>query len=237
MLIVPALVGAGRAGFAPVHAALAATLLAGWLWFNAAGLAARAVRRSRYAAPLLVYGAAAAACGAVALWLRPSLLAWLVLFVPLAAVSLLHSWRRADRALSNDAATIAAACLFAAVMYDAARPGAARAEWEAMGWVVVALFAYFFGTALYVKTVIRERANPAYHRLSVGYHAAWAAFWAGSGLAGVPAGAGTRVALSAFFAVLTARAALMAGRRVRPLYVGLGEIVASVAVTAIALTW
>ena len=76
----------------------------------------------------------------------------------------------------------------------------------------VLCLAYFLGTVLFVKTMIRERGNPAYRRWSVGYHllalapAAWASPWA-----------------TVLFAWLLVRAMLLPGRRLNPMRVGLIE--------------
>ncbi len=238
MLAVPALVGMIRGGPEAVHALLLPAWLAAYLAFAAAGNALHARRRPTTFAPLLTYGGIALVLGIGALALRPELLVWAVAFAPLALVSLGASAARADRSLLNDAVTILAACLFALVAYQASG-GALPPDPEGvvMAWVAAALFAYFFGTAFYVKTVIRERGNPAFHRLSVGYHAAWTLFWAGSGSLGVPIGPPTQVGVTVFFAVLTVRAAVLAGRSLRPLHVGLGEIVASLVLGGLALTW
>lgn len=238
ILAVPALVGMARGGPAPVHALLLPAWVAAYLAFMAAGHAVRLRRRSAPPAPLLTFGAIALVLGLAALALRPELLWWAAVFAPLAVVSLGASALRADRSLLNDAVTILAACLFAGVAYQAGGgPPPPQTEGLTMAWVTVALFAYFFGTAFYVKTVIRERGNILYHRLSVGYHAAWTLFWAASGGLGVPLGTATRVGLALFFAALTLRAGLLAGRSLRPLHVGLGEILASTILLGITIAW
>ncbi len=255
MLAVPALVGTVRGGPAPIHATLLVAWLLGYLAFAAAGTMLHGGRRAVRASlvPLVTYGSAALGLGAWLLLRRPDLALWAPVFVPLVLVSLGCSLRRADRSLLNDAVTILAACLFAGVAFQAgtsapAGDGTGWAVWShvdlwrsadgaVMAWVIVALFAYFFGTALYVKTVIRERTNPSYHRASVAYHAAWTVAWALSGSVGVPMSTGTRVGFTALFAVLTSRAAVLAGRSVRPLFVGLGEIAASAAMLVLTLTW
>ncbi|MCA0435666.1 MAG: YwiC-like family protein [Actinobacteria bacterium] len=243
MLLVPAVVGAVRGGFDGLQLVLAVGVLTAYGAVNAAGLAVRARDRRRYLRPVLTYGGLAALCGIVALVAHPALLVWLSAYLPLGLVAGFLTWRRRERSLLNDAVTILAACLVAGVMFqagpgrDGLDPLGSLAQWQQMAWVVVALFAYFFGTALYVKTVIRERTNPAYHRASVGYHAGWAVFWALSGLVGVPVGAATRVGLVVLFLLLTARAKVMAGRRVKPLYVGLGEIGFSALIAVLTILW
>lgn len=243
MLLVPAIVGAARAGFDWLQGVLLLAMLAAYGLFNAAGLAVRARHRGRLVRPITTYGGIAAVLGVVALVTHPALLLWLTLYLPLGLVTGYLTWRRRERSLLNDGTTILAACAFAGVMFQAGpgRQGLATlewlGEWRVMLWVIVALFAYFFGTALYVKTMIRERTNETYHRASVWYHAAWAAFWAISGSIGVSVGAATRIGLVVAFLLLTARAKVMAGRRVKPLYIGLGEIGFSLLMAVLAITW
>ncbi|QQS00074.1 MAG: YwiC-like family protein [Austwickia sp.] len=243
MLLVPALVGAVRGGLDWLQLVLGGAMLAAYGAANAASLAVRARARRRYLRPITTYAGVAAALGLVAVLVHPALLMWLSAYLPLGLLTGYLTWRRRERSLLNDATTILAACLFAGVMFQAgpARRGlatlAAFAEWRVMVWVIVALFAYFFGTALYVKTVIRERTNPRYHRASVTYHAGWAVFWALAGVFGIPVGPWTQVGLVVLFVLLTARAKVMAGRRVKPLYVGLGEIAFSAAIALITILW
>lgn len=242
MLVVPALVGAWRGGFAWLQLVLAVAMLAAYGVANAGGLAVRARNPARYLRPIATYGAVACVFALAAVVVQPTLLAWLVGFLPLGFLTAVFTWRRRERSLFNDAATMLAACLFAGVTYQAGSghgSGAGRAlgGWPVMAWVIVALFAYFFGTALYVKTVIRERHNLGFHRVSVGYHAAWAAFWALSALVGVPIRGWTAAALAILFVALTARAKVMAGRRVKPLYVGLGEIGFSAVLAVVLILW
>ena len=90
------------------------------------------------------------------------------------------------------------------------------------------MLAYFFGTALYVKTMIRDRGDRRRFTESVGYHAlvcapafAWSP-WVG-----------------ALFVALAARAVVVPLRwpRATPRAVGLGEVGASLALTvALVLT-
>lgn len=243
MLAVPALVGAVRGGLDWVQLVLTMAMFAAYGVFNAAGLLVRARDRGRYRRPIATYGGIAAALGLIAVTAQPALLMWLSGYLPLGLLSAYLTWRRRERSLLNDAATILAACLFAGVLFQAgpATRGlgmlALLHEWHVMAWVVVALFAYFFGTALYVKTLIRERGNPAYHRASVAYHAGWTLVWALAGPVGVPVGTGTQVGLVVLFALLTVRAWVMAGRKVKPLYVGLGEIGFSVVTALLVIVW
>ncbi|HYO86093.1 MAG TPA: YwiC-like family protein [Dermatophilaceae bacterium] len=238
MLAVPFLTGVVRGGPIWAHLLLLVCWLVGYFAFFAAGQWLRSRRSTRLRTPVLVYGLATLAFGAPLVAMRPDLLVWGAVYLPLAAISLGFSARRDDRALLNDAATIIAACLMTPVAYQLGQgsvPWSDSLDWHRVWWATVALLCYFFGTSLYVKTVIRERTNAAYHRASVGYHAAVVLFWAIAGWWGAPIRAPVWCTLLGFFAVMTIRAAVMAGRRVKPMSVGLGELAASTVLLAVVL--
>ena len=97
-------------------------------------------------------------------------------------------------------------------------------DW-ARAWTLTAvLAAYYVGTLVYVKTMIRERESRPHFVLSVGYHViatvamAWVSWW-----------------LVGLFALLALRAAVLPGRGLSPKQVGIGEIVANTAVVVLAL--
>lgn len=196
--------------------------------------------------PLIGYAALAAVLGVVVMATSTHLVVWLPGYAVLAAASLWFSSRRRDRALANDAVTMLGACLFCLVTYQAGF-GSADAAWSSRPAadhavaVAVLCFGYFFGTALYVKTLIRERTSAAYRQASIGYHAAWTLLWTAAALLpSAPVSAGVSAMgwpVAAFFAVLTARAAALAGRRIRPMHVGLGEIAACVVLLILVARW
>lgn len=245
MLAVPYLAGVITSGGSWRQLPLGLFWLAGYLAFYAAGVWIRSSRKPRYRPPVLAYGGIAAVLALVVVLTSPGLLVWVPAYAALAAVSLWFSSRRNERALINDAVTMLAACLFVLVTYQAAAAGAAwSAAWPdtnpgraAAVAAAVLCYGYFLGTALYVKTLIRERTSAVYHRASGGYHLAWALGWALAGLMKVPGVGAMGWPVAAFFAVLTARAAAMAGRRVPPLFVGLGEIGASLVLLGLVALW
>lgn len=230
MLLAPTLLGALEGGARPVHLLLGLAWFVAYLAFFATGLWLRARRRPRYRPPVLAYGAATVVLGGGLLALEPRLVGWGVLYAPLLVVSLAYSWHRRDRALGNDLVTVVAACLMAVVAYGlgtrvapdgALPPGAASGE----AWTLAAvLLAYFFGTVLYVKTMIRERDNAAMHTASAAYHAAVAlAAWV------APLGWPVPVVLT-----LVAVRAVVVPRRwpgASPRALGVGEIVATTALS------
>jgi hypothetical protein len=154
------------------------------------------------------------------LLIRPDLAWWGLLFAPLLLAGLWFAARRQDRSLAGGLATILAACLMAPVAFDAGD----GSDWPRAWALATVLAGYFVGTLFYVKTMIRERDSRAYYRLSVGYHLivavamAWASWW-----------------LAGLFALLAVRAAVLPGRGLSPKKVGIGEILANVAVVVVAL--
>lgn len=220
MLATPLLVGALAAGPVWAHLPLAAFWFAGYLAFFATGLWLRSGRRARYLPPVRAYAVLAAVLGALVLVLRPDLLRWAPLFVLPLGVGLAAAAARRDRSLPSGLATTVGSSLMTLVAYDTG----GGEDWTRAWLLAAVLAAYFAGTVFYVKTVIRERGERAWYRLSVGYH-----------LLATVAVAPVSWPLAAVFALLTARAALVPRTAATPRQVGLGEVAATVAVAAVAL--
>jgi len=242
MLIVPLIVGAvlrlrtGESG--DYLAPLALTWLAGYFTFNATSLWLKAApaRRSRYARPIVVYGAIAAVAGVATLLTAGWGVAWWVLpFAPLLSGALLLAARRHDRALLSGFLTVFAASLLVLVARFPILPDAGTApdaHRVVAAWFLV--FAYFFGTVLYVKTMIRERGEPAWLATSIAWHVAFTL------VSGVLAALGHASWLwPVLFVLTTVRAVLMprlaSRRHITPLIVGLPEVGFSAVVLIAAL--
>ncbi len=225
MLATPLLVGVLASRPAWVHLPLTAFWFVGYFAFFAAGLWLKAPprRRPSLARPLVTYAVGSAVLGGLTLALRPGLIAWAPLFVLPLAIGLWSSWRRDERSLLSGVSTSAGSCLMSVVAYDAGGGTDTRRAWILAG----VLAAYFVGTVLYVKTMIRERDEPAHHWLSMMGHAA-------ATIAMAPVSGW----LVLVFTVLTIRAAIVPAFRLTPKVVGIGEIVSTVAValTALAVT-
>lgn len=237
MLLLPFVVGTVRgvqdAGFRPVTLALGALWLAGYLAYFAGGLWLKSRRRSRYRRPMLTYAAVAAALGLVVLLLDPPLAVWAPTFLPFLALGLWASAQRTERSVAAGGAMTVAASLMTVVAYAACRPpGASALAVPAVVWLVAGLLlAYLFGTVLYVKTMIRERGVRAYVVASVAYHAAVTVAAAVLAVVHDPSWWWA----TAFLAAATARAAVLPGRALSPRAVGIGEIVATLLLAAVAL--
>lgn len=239
MLALPVFTGATlrlREGPLPSHVWwLAACWVAGYLCFQAATILAKSppARRAAfrpalftYAVLTIVFGLATLASGGLAV------LGWLVAFAPLVAGALVLAAGRRDRSLGSGALTVAIASLMTLVTrFDSPQQLAAVLGSPAATTALAAtglVFAYLFGTVLYVKTMIRQRGDARWRAASAGWHAA-------ATLATVPAVIDGVLgwAWPAFFLTTLARALAMPvialRRPVRPITVGLVEIVFSVA--------
>ncbi len=227
MLASPLLVGILASGVAWVQLPLAALWFVGYFAFFATSLWLRARRRARWFPPVRAYGLATLGLGAVVLVMQPSLARWAPLFVAPLGVGLYAASRRRDRALVAGLATTAGSALMTVVAYDAG-PGP---DLERAWTLALVQLLYFAGTVFYVKTVIRERDNPAYRWLSAGHHLlALVTVWLV-----VPAVLGPAWPLVGVFAVLLLRSVVVPPLRPSPKQAGIGEIVltAAVAVTSL----
>ncbi|MFN8196251.1 MAG: YwiC-like family protein [Nocardioidaceae bacterium] len=221
MLASPLLVGVIAGGWAWVDLPLAAFWFVGYFAFFATGLWLKAGRRTKWLPPVRAYGVAAVLLGGLVAVLRPDLLPWAPAFVLPLGVGLRAAAHRRERDLLAGLATVAGSSLMTVVAFDA---GADSADLT-RGWLLgLVQLLYFAGTVFYVKTVIRERDNPVFLRLSIGLHAVAAlALWPVSPW------------LTAVFALLTLRAAAVPPRRPTPRQVGIGEILSTVVVAVVSL--
>jgi len=182
MLILPFLLGMFAAGPAWPHA----PLFAGWLlvylfsfpllqWIKTGN-------KKVYAKPAIVYGTLLVPAGIAVAALKPDLFRYAPLLVPLFLINVYYARRNRERDLANDLAAVLLFCLMVFVAYDAGGGVDRRLAAE----LFALSFFYFTGTVFYVKTMIREKNNPLYYRLSVGYHLALlaaGAFWLPAGMA------------------------------------------------------
>lgn len=145
------------------------------LWFKARNPR----RKAEYLRPMLTYGAIAAVAGVAVLFMKPSMLWWVPVFVPLVTWAFVEIFRRRPRSLSSGISTTLASSLMIPVMVSAASAELPEfftefsSEHSAeVALVTLAVAAYFVGTIPYVKTLIRERGNQSFLRNSVATHAA-----------------------------------------------------------------
>lgn len=223
MLTAPLLTGILASEPRWVHLPLTGFWFTGYFAFFATTLWLKARRRPRYRTPMLTYAASSTVLGLLTLAMQPGLLRWAPLFLVPLGVGLTASLVRDERSLWSGVSTTAGSCLMTLVAYDAG----GGTNWT-RAWILTGvLAAYFAGTVLYVKSMIRERGEPAYHWLSMMGHSAatvamiWVSPW-----------------LVAVFAVLTIRAAVVPVFGFTAKQIGFGEIASTlvVAVTALLVT-
>lgn len=211
MLLLPWLAGVLIAGFRWPQVPLLVAWLTGYLFSYYLLLAVKTRRPGRVRAQLWLYGPPTVLLGALVVILRPQVLWYAPAYALLLAVNLGYAARRDERALLNDLASVVQSCLMVFVVATVA--GVPPPE---LLVAFVALAAYFTGTVLHVKTMIRERGNPRYRWASIIYHGLVAAgmIW-------------VSVPVAVVFGALLVRAWVLPGRRVTPLRLGMLEIVAS----------
>lgn len=239
MLVVPWLLGftaVVRTG-GPVASSL--LLLAAWMVgyfaFFAISQWLRSRLKKRFFPAVRAYAVAAGVLGVGLLLLRPEWLSWGIVFAPLVAASLWLSWRRRDRSLLSGALTVAAASLLPMVMTsDGLWPWTVP---PMMVGVSLICFGYFFGTVLYVKTIIRERGSRGWVTASVAWHlVCMLASFALPQTLPIPL-------IASFFALMAARAWLvpffgpLRGRNFTAKSVGMGEFAATLLLLAVLLTF
>ncbi|MEU4782198.1 YwiC-like family protein [Micromonospora sp. NPDC023633] len=217
MLLLPVLAALTVTGPHPLHLPLLGAALAGYP-LSYFGLQAVKTGRFRRVRPQLVgYGLATVALAAPVLVARPATLAYAPLYAVLAAVNAGYArWRR-DRAFVNDLAFVTQCGLLGLVVATVA-----GVPWTRVAGVTVVALGYLVGTVLHVKTMIRERDSVRYRWASWTFHA----------VAAVAAVLWASVPVAVVFAVLLARAVMLAGRRVTPKRVGLVETACALLVLA-----
>ena len=229
MLLLPVLLGVAASRPSPWQLAVAGAALTGYLSSATLQAWSRARRPPEYRAPLVVYGTAFAVLGLTLAISFPALILLLVVVVPAALIVFRGAQPGTRRDLANSLAQVAQALVLvpaAAWVSGAFLPGPVAA------YTLVAA-GYLTGSVLVVRSVMRERGNEAFATFSAAFHV---------GLVVLAA-----VALPAPYAVLAlalmGRAAalplvqrrLAAGPRpLRPIQVGVVEMVSSVAVVVVA---
>lgn len=237
MLVVPWVLGfvwVVRKG-GPVTASLLlfACWLVGYFAFFATSQWLRSRFRPRYLPAVRTYACGTGVLGIAVVAVQPHWWSWGVVFGPLVALSLWLAWRRRDRGLLSGVTTVVAASLLPVVLSsDGAWPWTAPPQ---MVGVALVCFGYFFGTVLYVKTIIRKRGNLRWVVASTVWHIACML-----GSFALPEVL-PRVLIASFFALMAARAWLvpwfgpLRGRNFTAKAVGIGEFGATAVLLAVLL--
>lgn len=171
----------------------------------------------------MIYISIAIICLTPTLIAFPKLLYMTPLLLALLAVNMWHAKKKSERALVNDLSAILIFCLGGAASY-----WVGGGAWDYAMFVLVVLnFVYFSGTVFFVKSVFRERTNKRWVTISKIYHVVqlvipWM-LW--SPLMIVP------------YLFSTFRAFVYGGKLIRPMKVGIIEIISSVIFLVLTLIW
>jgi hypothetical protein len=168
MLIIPFLFGM----FASKPVWLHLLLFLGWLLaylFSYAFLQwIRTGKTALYKKTMLLYGGLLVPDAVALAVLDPALARMAPLFIPMFLVNCYYARRNRERSLINDLAAVVQFSLMVFVAYEAGGGSDWNLAFELFAFSVL----YFTGTVFYVKTMIREKHNVNYYRISVGYHLA-----------------------------------------------------------------
>ncbi len=228
MLLVPLLLGVAASHPDPWHLALGGAALAGYLASAALQAWSRARRSPAYRAPIAVYGVAFAVLGILLARTFPALLLAVVVIAPSAVVVMGGARPGTRRDLANSLAQVAQAL----VLVPAAAYVSGAFEVERVVAATAIAAGYLVGTVLVVRSVLRERGKESFARLAIGFHAgliAAAAAFLPAAYALLAAGLALRSIALPFFQ----RRFAGSPRPLRPIHVGIVEIVASIAVVLV----
>lgn len=236
MVIVPCLVGivwaAGAGEFRFSLPVLLATWLLGYFAFFATAQWLKSRRKPRFRTATCTYASITAVLGISLLIMEPHWWSWGLVFVPLTGIGLWLVLQKRERSVLSGLVTVLAACLLPLVVGSRGLLGIGGLPELAVTAAVC--FGYFFGTVLYVKTIIRARGSIAWIVASVAWHLTWTV-----GCLWLPT-PWSRL-LAVFFLMTTLRAWLvpwlgpLKGRKVTAKQVGIGEILASIVLFGILL--
>ena len=166
MLILPFLFGIAASQGQLIHIPLFVCWLLIYLFSFPLLQGVKTGKFQRYAQPLKVYGFLLVPLIVYLVITEPVLLWFVLPLIPLFAVNLYYAKTKNERALLNDISAILAFCL---IIYPVFYVGQGE-SWRTATELFLLAVLYFVGTALYVKTVIRERNNITFYYASVLYH-------------------------------------------------------------------
>lgn len=229
MLAVPLLLGVAASRPDPWQLVLALAAVAGYLASATLQSWLRSRRRSTYVPSLVVYGGTFAVLGLLVAVTHPVVLATAVIVVPAGAIAL----RGARPGTKRDLVNSLAQAVIALALVPAAALVAGPLEAATIGPALAIATVYLVGVVLVVRSVIRERDNTGFAIVSVAWHLV-ATLLAAVVLPPVYAlvGLGLTARAAALPIVLRRRAG--SARPLRPVHVGLVEIVATAVIVIVA---
>ena len=114
----------------------------------------------------IIYGVAAFLFALPAIFYNWQILFFIVAMFPFVLVSIYYTKKKDERNLLNDLAGIAIFALAGMGSYYFSD----RTFDEKIWWVALYPSLFFIGTTLYVKSMMRERKNPIYLKVSIIFH-------------------------------------------------------------------
>ena len=229
MLLLPVLLGIAASRPSAWHLALVAAALTAYLASASLQAWSRARRPPTLRAPVIVYGAVFGILGLSLVVAFPALVLALVVVLPTAVVVFGGARPGTRRDLANRVAQVAQALVL--VPAAAWVSGAFDVQRVALYTLVAA--GYLVGTVLVVRSVLRERGNERFALVTVGFHLLLVALSALALPLAYPLVGAFLAARAAALPVLQRRWS-SGPRPLRPVHVGIVEIVASAAVVVVA---
>jgi hypothetical protein len=229
MLAVPLLLGIAATAPSPWHLLLGIAALAGYLGAATAQAWLRARRRPSYIPSLAVYGSLFAVAGLILLVAFPALALSAVVVLPAGALVIGGARPGTHRDLVNSLAQTA----IALVLVPAAAYVSGAWEMEVVVGATLVAAGYLVGTVLVVRSVIRERGNRGFVAFSVGFHAAFLIV----AMVALPwpyAACAAGLLARAIALPLVERRRAGTSRPLRPVQVGIVEMVASTVLVIVA---
>ncbi len=225
MLLLPVLLGVAASSPGPWQLAVAGVALAAYLASTTAQTWSRNRRPPAYRLPIAVYGSVAAVLAGLLLVRFPEIALAGLVVVPTAIVVFRGAQPGTRRDFANS--------LLQVVQSLALVPVTA---WVSGDWDLARVIAYTgvaagyqLGVVLVVRSVLRERGNKAFARLSAGFHLALVV--AAAVLLPLPYSLLAAGLLARAVSLPIAQARMAGGPRpLRPVHVGIVEIVATLAV-------
>jgi hypothetical protein len=229
MLAVPLLLGIAATAPSPWHLLLGIAALAGYLGAATTQAWLRARRRPSYIPSLAVYGSLFAVAGLIVLVAFPALALSAVVVLPAGALVIGGARPGTHRDLVNSLAQTA----IALVLVPAAAYVSGAWEMEVVVGATLVAAGYLVGTVLVVRSVIRERGNRGFVAFSVGFHAAFLIV----AMVALPwpyAACAAGLLARAIALPLVERRRAGTSRPLRPVQVGIVEMVASTVLVIVA---
>lgn len=177
MLIIPFWLGVGASEFLWQHI----PFFLGWLLLYLATYPMLLLFKKRkipfYTKWTLIYFISALLLLLIPLWTRPSIILFGLAMIPFFIINAYFSSKKNDRALLND---ISAIMVFGiAGLASSYLPTGQLNSLSIL--IFIASILFFIGTTFYVKTMIRERKNIVYKRVSWIYHILIPVLWGVTG--------------------------------------------------------